>query len=211
MIHSGILGSCLRSTTRLKKVFASNVCGSSRITRIFLDSSGQCSKRYSSLDSKSIAKYGNEVYYGVFTPKMKAVKVFSLVNSAAVIIALPFFWDWNKTKLAQYWKTGALVFTIGISVALVLPLFLHNMSRQYVTHMFYNFESKQFTLRYYSLFLRPKHVTFSPDDVSVPLRKGFATHAVQNRPFFIAKEYFYNEQMYGRFLGYEYKPEHERK
>ena len=67
--------------------------------------------------------------------------------------------------------------------------------------MFYNWETKQFTLRYYSLFLRKKHITFVPDDVELPLTKGFATHLIKNKKFFIAKEYFYNEQVFGKFLG----------
>ena len=110
----------------------------------------------------------------------------------------------NNIKMIMGKKKCQLYISLILALhflGVVLPVFLHTMSKKYVTHMFYNWDTKHFTLRYYSLFLRKKHLTFAPEDVSMPLKTGFATHLVKERPFFIAKQYFYNENLYGKFLG----------
>ncbi|XP_075244185.1 transmembrane protein 70 homolog, mitochondrial-like [Convolutriloba macropyga] len=156
----------------------------------------------SSKQASPVVKLGDEVYYGTFEKTLKYVKLFSLINSAVVLSAVPFLMTQNWEKLRKYRATSAFAITSAVAVGVVLPVFLHTMSKKYVTHMFYNWDTKHFTLRYYSLFLRKKHLTFAPEDVSMPLKTGFATHLVKERPFFIAKQYFYNENLYGKFLGF---------
>lgn len=76
------------------------------------------------------------IYYGTLTPRMRAVKVFSLTTSLAGLAAQPILME-QGMKMGG---TGMAVFLCSFAgfFTFVTPLLLHFVTKKYVTEIHYN-------------------------------------------------------------------------
>uniref|UniRef100_A0A8D8Y705 Transmembrane protein 70 homolog, mitochondrial n=1 Tax=Cacopsylla melanoneura TaxID=428564 RepID=A0A8D8Y705_9HEMI len=143
------------------------------------------------------------VYEGPLSSRIRHAKIFSLSSSAIGLAMQPVLYQ--KTLEAG---TGLAV-TIGGAVFLgfftfVTPVLLHLVSRKYVTHLFYNPSTEEFTASTYNIFLRPKVTVFKADDVTRPeLPTMFASFYVRGKPLFADPENFTSLEVYKKMMGYD--------
>ena len=92
------------------------------------------------------------VYYGSLTPRMRAVKVFSLTTSIAGLAAQPILLE-QGMKLGG---TGMAVFVCGFAgfFTFVTPLLLHFITKKYVTEIHYNPLTEEYVATTISIILQ---------------------------------------------------------
>ncbi|CAH1989042.1 unnamed protein product [Acanthoscelides obtectus] len=101
-------------------------------------------------------KNETQVYYGLLTPQIKAVKIFSLSSSIVGIAAQPFLYTAISATgnvpviLAAYSFIG--FFTV------VTPLLLHSITRNYITHLTYKKDTDTYVARTVSFFCQQVQV-----------------------------------------------------
>lgn len=97
-----------------------------------------------------------QIYYGSLTPKMKAVKVFSLTTSVVGIAAQPILMEQG----AKIGGTPMVIFMCGFVglFTFVTPFLLHFITRQYVTELLYSEKTKEYEANTISFFLMKKRV-----------------------------------------------------
>lgn len=95
---------------------------------------------------------GTKIYHGTLSSKMKAVKIFSLSTSAAGLAAQPILLEQG----AKLGGTAMAVFLCGFAgfFTFVTPLFLHFITKKYVTEIHYSPAKDEYTATTISLFLR---------------------------------------------------------
>ena len=76
-------------------------------------------RRLLSSKPSPVVKLGDEVYYGTFEKTLKYVKLFSLINSAVVLSAVPFLMTQNWEKLRKYRATSAFAITSAVAVGML--------------------------------------------------------------------------------------------
>lgn len=91
------------------------------------------------------------VYYGSLTPRMKVVKVFSLTTSLAGLAAQPILLEQGM----QMGGVGLAAFLCGFGgfFTFVTPLLLHFITKKYVTEIYFNPKTNEYTATTISLFL----------------------------------------------------------
>lgn len=97
-----------------------------------------------------------EIYYGTLTPKIRAVKVFSLTTSVVGVSIQPMLIE-QGTKLGGM---PMVVFMCGFAglFTFVTPVLLHFVTKKYVTHITYNSANDEYTATTISLLLLRKQV-----------------------------------------------------
>lgn len=92
-----------------------------------------------------------KVYYGSLTPRMKAVKVFSLTTSLTGMAAQPIIME-QGSKLGgapmMYFLCGVVGF-----FTFVTPVLLHVITKKYVTDITFNPKTEEYTATTISFFL----------------------------------------------------------
>lgn len=108
--------------------------------------------------SSGTADLPEEIYYGTLTPKIRAVKVFSLTTSAVGLAVQPMLIE-QGTKLGGM---PMVVFMCGFAglFTFVTPLLLHFITKKYVTRISYNAGKDEYTATTISFILLKKEVTF---------------------------------------------------
>lgn len=151
-------GPAFRTNQAACWTFASSASSSSSLLRF--GNSPFLLKRYASSSSdfgeqKSPAQL-TKIYYGTLTPKIKAVKVFSLSTSLAGLAAQPILMEQG----AKIGGTGMVVFMCGFVglFTFVTPLLLHFITKKYVTEIMYNAATQEYTATTISLILLKKEV-----------------------------------------------------
>lgn len=99
-----------------------------------------------------------KVYTGSLASRMKAVKVFSLTTSITGCVVQP-------TLLEQSMKIGGTAMAVaacGVAgfFTIVTPLLLHFVTKKYVTELYYNEKTGEYTAVTISLFLMRQEVSF---------------------------------------------------
>ncbi|XP_008199506.2 transmembrane protein 70 homolog, mitochondrial [Tribolium castaneum] len=147
-------------------------------------------------------KNQKEVYYGILTPQIKAVKVFSLSSSIVGIVGQPFLYKAIISTgnvpiiVAAYSFLGFFTF--------VTPLLLHLITKKYVTHLFYKPENDSYVAKTVNFFCITKETEFKIDDVKVPDVPGmFTTLLANGKPLFFDPRLFENPEHYARIMGYD--------
>lgn len=116
--------------------------------------------RFASSDSSTTpttAQPAEHIYYGTLTPKIRAVKVFSLTTSAVGVTIQPML-------IEQGSKLGGMpmvVFMCGFAglFTFVTPLLLHFVTKKYVTQIAYDAARDEYTATTISFFLLRKQVS----------------------------------------------------
>ncbi|XP_055371390.1 transmembrane protein 70 homolog, mitochondrial [Condylostylus longicornis] len=143
-----------------------------------------------------------KVYYGSLTPRMKAVKVFSLTTSLTGLLAQPVLLE-QGTKIGG---TGMAIFLCGFAgfFTFVTPFLLHIITRNYVTELFYDLNRDEYTANTISLFLQKLETKFKVDDVKVPEVPGmFTSIQVGKTSLFLDPSQFTEPDHYVRIMGYD--------
>lgn len=127
--------------------------GSALIIRHSSTNSSQPSTAASSVSSTATAE---NIYYGTLTPKIRAVKVFSLTTSVVGLTIQPML-------IEQGNKMGGIpmiVFMCGFAglFTFVTPLLLHFVTKKYVTQITYNAIADEYTATTISFLLLRKQV-----------------------------------------------------
>lgn len=97
-----------------------------------------------------------QIYYGTLTPKIRAVKVFSLTTSLVGLAAQPMLIEQG----AKIGGTGLIVFMCGFVgfFTFVTPLFLHFITKKYVCKIHYDSTKQEYTATTISFLLLKKEV-----------------------------------------------------
>lgn len=92
-----------------------------------------------------------KVYYGTLTPRMKAVKVFSITTSLTGMAAQPIIME-QGSKLGgapmMYFMCGVVGF-----FTFVTPVLLHVITKKYVSEIHYDPKTEEYTASTISFFL----------------------------------------------------------
>jgi TMEM70/TMEM186/TMEM223 protein family len=98
-----------------------------------------------------------KVYYGVLTPQIKAVKVFSLSSSILGVIAQPVLLE-QGSKIGGLPMVVALCGFVGF-FTFVTPLLLHWITKKYITELHYDARKDEYVATTVTFFLRQKKVS----------------------------------------------------
>lgn len=140
------------------------------------------------------------VYTGRMTQYVKGLKTLSLSTSLLALLAQPMVLSAAKDDLI--FKAGVM----GSISAVVFctPALVHFVTKKYVSDIYFNKDTKMFTLAYKSFFLRRKELEFKAEDVVIPFTpRMFVTHVVKGRSCFIEFEEFRDKEIYKHMAGYD--------
>lgn len=96
------------------------------------------------------------IYYGPLTPQIKAVKIFSLSSSAAGLLAQPIILK-EASSIGSTSLLIAICSVVGF-FTFVTPLLLHIITKKYVTEVYYDPDTMNYTAITLNFFLVPKKV-----------------------------------------------------
>lgn len=118
-----------------------------------------------------------KVYYGTLTPRMKAVKVFSLTTSLTGMAAQPIIME-QGSKLGgapmMYFMCGVVGF-----FTFVTPVLLHVITKKYVTEITYDPRLEEYTATTISFFLTRLEVRLRKMFLNLSLTKLYLADQVQ--------------------------------
>uniref|UniRef100_A0A1Q3F3X7 Putative transmembrane protein 70 log mitochondrial n=1 Tax=Culex tarsalis TaxID=7177 RepID=A0A1Q3F3X7_CULTA len=143
-----------------------------------------------------------KVYYGILSPQIRAVKVFSLATSIGGVIAQPILLE----QAAKIGGTPMIVAICGIAgfFTFVTPLLLHLITKRYVTELFYDVTTKEYTASTITFFLMKQQTKFKLEDVVVPEVPGvFTTFMVGKKSLFVDPKLFPDPTHYIKIMGYD--------
>ncbi|CAG9094307.1 unnamed protein product [Plutella xylostella] len=142
------------------------------------------------------------VYYGILTPQIKGVKVFSLSSSVLGLFAQPIILR-EASNIGSTSLIVAMCTVVGF-FTFVTPLMLHFITKKYVTEIHYDPDTSIYKATTISFFLIPKQLSFKTDDVEVPDVPGmFTTMKAKGVPLFIEARHFNNPLHYAKIMGYD--------
>ncbi|XP_023291617.2 transmembrane protein 70 homolog, mitochondrial [Lucilia cuprina] len=142
------------------------------------------------------------VYYGTLTPRMRAVKVFSLTTSLAGLAAQPILME-QGMKMGG---TGMAVFLCSFAgfFTFVTPLLLHFVTKKYVTEIHYNPMTEEYVATTINIILQKVRTKFRPSDVKIPEVPGmFTSFNVGKRSLFVDPALFEDPEHYVKIMGYD--------
>lgn len=99
----------------------------------------------------------NQIYFGTLTPKIRAVKVFSLSTSVIGLAAQPMLIE----KASQIGGTSIVILVCSFVgfFTFITPLVLHFITKKYVTEINYDADKDEYTATTLSILLRKKEVS----------------------------------------------------
>lgn len=100
----------------------------------------------------------NQIYYGTLTPKIRAVKAFSLSTSVLGLAAQPLLIE----KSSQFGGTSIVILVCSFVgfFTFITPLVLHFITKKYVTEIHYDPIKDEYTATTLSILLTKKEVKF---------------------------------------------------
>ncbi|XP_055627800.1 transmembrane protein 70 homolog, mitochondrial [Toxorhynchites rutilus septentrionalis] len=156
--------------------------------------------------SKPSGDYTNEssfkVYYGILTPQIRAVKVFSLATSIGGIVAQPILLE----QASKIGGTPMIVAVCGFAgfFTFITPFLLHLITKRYVTELHYDETTKEYAATTISFLMQRQQTKFKLDDVVVPEVPGmFSTFTVKNKGLFVDPKLFADPTHYIKIMGYD--------
>lgn len=144
---------------------------------------------------------GELVYKGRVAKGLRALKIFSLSTSAIGLLAQPY--------LLITYQNMPLVAALPIFATLncfvfVNPLLIHYIAKKYVTHLYFNSDTKVFTATILTFFARQENISFTAADVTVPdVPNMFAMLTVRGRPLFVHEDDFTSIEVYKHLMGFD--------
>lgn len=144
---------------------------------------------------------GELVYLGPLASLVKGVKMFSISTSVIGLSLQPYLLlhagDHNVVA------TVAVGGVIGFFI-FATPLLIHWITKKYVTDLYFNKESGQYTAATITFFLRRKELAFKSSEVVVPDIPGMFTFLIaKGKPLFMDPQMFLSREAYIRLMGYD--------
>lgn len=141
-------------------------------------------------------------YEGVITKLICNVKLLSLTTSGMALGLQPVL---LSKVLESMSVVAAVVYGIFFTSFIFLsPLLIHNLSRRYVTKLYFDQESKQFRAVTLNLLTFEKETTFTAKDVILPKGTGFfTTFKIGKKPYFVDSRMFNDKNIYCHLMGYD--------
>ena len=168
-------------------------------SRAFITKSGDNIDEESGLLLKHPEK-GILLYSGRMTKVVRNLKIVSLSTSLVSGGCQPLIVAAAKD---DFMVTAGILSTMCL-VVFSTPVLLHFVTRKYVTDIYYNEDTKIFTLARKSFFIRRKEVQYKAEDAKVSLDGGlFVTHKVKGQPYFIEYTDFRSKELYLHMVGYD--------
>ena len=153
------------------------------------------------------------IYTGSLAPQVKRIKWVSLTSSVLALSMLPAMYR----AIVEPSSSTAISVAVGASAVpttafIFSPLLFHLLTKRYVTRLYFNEESRTFTLISLNFVNRTKVTSFTAKDVRVPLTTGlFTTFLVHGRPYYVDVLAFTDLQVYNHLMGYDLLDEREQK
>ena len=149
-----------------------------------------------------VPEKGELIYVGSFSLKAKAIKIFSFSTSAIGLCLIP-------NALVQFAVEGhSLLAQIavgsGLSCFIILqPILLHVLIKRYVTWIYYNEETNQFTASTYNFLGRSIDHVFTQNDVEYYTHGLLSSIKIRGKPLAIDAEGFFDKEMYIKMMRYD--------
>lgn len=145
-------------------------------------------------------KKGLLVYTGSLSSNLTRVKMVSMSTSMISVFVQPFVISAAKDDMMM--KAGILG-TIS-TLVFCTPALLHFVAKKYITDIYYNEDTKVFTLARKTFFLRRKEVEYKAEDVKIPFHGGFlVNHVIKGTNYFIDVASFRSKDIYKHMVGYD--------
>jgi len=150
-------------------------------------------------------KKGVLIYAGNFTKYISRIKLVGFTTSALAVAVQPYVVSVAQEDMLL--KAGALG-TIS-TLVFCTPALVHIVAKKYITDIYFNDETKTFTLARKSFFLRRIEEEFKADDVKLPFVGGaFVNHIIKGKKYFIDITSFRSKDIYKHMVGYDKPFEH---
>lgn len=145
---------------------------------------------------------GDLVYVGTMYSSVKKIKLFSLSTSVVAVALQPVF----LKELLGNATSATLTLALGMNACVFMtPLFLHMITKRYVTDMYYKDDDGTFTATTYSFFLRKKEHKFTAKDVTLPKKSSlFSSITIKGKtPLFLDPSLFRSKDAYVKMMRYD--------
>jgi len=141
------------------------------------------------------------VYVGQQASMFKGLKLFSLSTSGIGLLLQPYL-VMEAQDLSLAWAIP--LFSIVNTFIFVNPILIHYLAKRYALEIYFNPETKVFTLYRLSFFARKKAISFKAEDVEVPdIPTPFAMFNVKGLPMFAHEGHFSDIEVYKHMMGFD--------
>ena len=167
-----------------------------------VDSIKDSPPRHSPREQSREKTLGKLVYIGKLDKPFRAAKSLSLASSLGGAICYP-------VMLPKILEESSIFIAIGYTIisatfVLLTPSLIQMICKRYLTSLYYDEKSEQFTGFYKNFFMIQRQIRFRAQDVEVPPITGmFTSMLIQNRPFFINHDDFNDKFILKKMLGYD--------
>lgn len=146
-------------------------------------------------------KKGDLVYYGPLAGRVRGLKLLSVSSSVTCMGLFPYlFMRADNLPLALQATCGLLS---GFFIFLQ-PVIIHWLVYRYVLALYYDRQTKTFTVTTMTLFGTKKEMKFTKDDIErVEIPTLFERVRVKNRPLYMENDYFLDIVAFRIIMNYE--------
>nr|SVE75997.1 EOG090X0CKL [Daphnia hispanica] len=145
----------------------------------------------------------HQIYKGMLTKQVKAVKSFSFGTSLIGVGMQPILYEHMSAPESSLPLMVALYSAVGM-FTFVTPFLIHFVTKKYVTDITFDPTTKQYEASVYRFFPTKRKITFKLEDISVPDVPGaFTTLCVKNIPLLCTPSDFLYPEHYVKFMGYD--------
>ena len=145
--------------------------------------------------------HGDLTYVGNLTKLIKRVKRFSFFTSGIALAFQPLFY--SKLAASSVMVSIPVIGTSGFFIVM-LPIGLHQFAKRYITHMYYNGCTEEFTATRLTFFLRSTDFKFKKDDVEVLYNSSIAKSCtIKSQPYLLDDYGFLNKDVFMKFKKYD--------
>lgn len=153
-------------------------------------------------DSPREKTLGKLVYTGKLDKSFRAAKSLSLASSLGGAICYPVMLPKILEETSIFLAIGYTI--ISATFVLLTPSLIQMICKRYLTSLYYDDKTGQFTGFYKNFFMMKREIQFRAEDVEVPPITGmFTSMLIQNRPFFINHDDFDDKFVLKKMLGYD--------
>nr|SVE92629.1 EOG090X0CKL [Megafenestra aurita] len=185
----------------IKAVMLSTTTGITSNLRKLINTETDSSKNED--HDSSAPKVPHEIYKGMLTSQVKAVKTFSFGTSLVGISMQPILYENASAPDSSLPMMVALYMTVGM-FTFVTPFLIHFVTKKYVTDIVYDPESDQYTASVFRFIPMKRKIQFKLEDISVPDVPGaFTSFLVKNIPLLCTPKDFSYPEHYIKFMGYD--------
>ncbi|EFX71854.1 hypothetical protein DAPPUDRAFT_216425 [Daphnia pulex] len=154
-------------------------------------------------DSLPVPDVPHQIYNGMLTRQVKAVKTFSLGTSCIGLGMQPVLYEHVTSQETSLPLVVALYSAVGI-FTFVTPFLIHFITKKYVTDIMFDPVREEYTASVYKFFPIKRKINFKLEDVTVPDVPGaFTTLCVKNVPLLCIPSDFLYPEHYIKFMGYD--------